>query len=99
MFKRSVLALACLASFGFASLATPENADAGWRYRGGPRYSYYYGGPRYSYYRPYRSYYRSYYRPYYGGYYYGRPRYYSYPRYYYDDYYYPRGGISVSFGW
>ena len=102
MFKRIVLAVACVAAFGAASLATPDTADAGWRYRGRPYYGSYYGRPRYyGYYRPYRSYYRSYYRPYrdyyYGGYY---PRYYRYSRpYYYDDYYYPRSSVSFSFGW
>ena len=99
MFKRIILAVACLASFGLASVATPENADAAWRYRGRPRVSYYYG-PRYGYYRPYYgSYYRSYYRPryYYDSYYYGYPRYYSYG---YPDYYYygPRGRVAFSFG-
>ena len=92
MLKRTVLALACVAAFGAASLATPDTADAGWRYRGRPYYGYYYGPPRYyGYYRPYRSYYRSYYRPrYYDPYYYGG----------YRDYYYrPRGGITFSFGW
>jgi hypothetical protein len=97
MFKRIILALACVAAFSAATVATPEKADAGWRYRSRPYVSYYYG-PRYSYYRPYRSYYRSYYRPYYyDSYYYGYPRYYSYG---YPDYYYysPRSSISVSFG-
>jgi hypothetical protein len=97
MFKRIILALACVAAFSAVTVATPENADAGWRYRSRPRVSYYYG-PRYGYDRPYRSYYRSYYRPrYYDSYYYGSPRYYSYG---YPDYYDygPRGGVSVSFG-
>jgi hypothetical protein len=105
MFKRIILALACAAAFSAATVATPEKADAGWRYRGRPSVSFYYG-PRYSYYRPYRTYYRSYYRPRYyydssygypyDSYYYGSPRYYSYG---YPDYYYsPRGGVSVSFG-
>jgi hypothetical protein len=105
MFKRIILALTCIAAFSVASIAMPEKADAGWRYRSRPYRSYYYG-PRYGYYRPYRSYYRSYYRPryyydsYYGypdSYYYGYPRYYSYG---YPDYYYysPRSSVSVSFG-
>jgi hypothetical protein len=97
MFKRIILAFACVAAFSAATVATQEKADAGWRYRSRPSVSFYYG-PRYSYYRPYRSYYRSYYRPrYYDSYYYGSPRYYSYG---YPDYYYgsPRSGVSVSFG-
>jgi hypothetical protein len=107
MFKRIILAVVCVAAFSAATVATPQNADAGWRYRRPWAGSYYYGGPRYSYYRPYRTYYRGYYRPYYyNSYYYGYPRYYSYgyPSYYYgygypDSYYYgPRGGVSVSFG-
>jgi hypothetical protein len=105
MFKRIILALVCVAAFSAATVATPQNADAGWRYRRPWVGSYYYG-PRYSYYRPYRTYYRSYYRPYYyDSYYYGYPRSYSYgyPAYYsygYPDYYDygPRGGVSVSFG-
>jgi hypothetical protein len=98
MFKRILLALTCIAAFSVAGLATPDKADASWRYRGRPYVSYYYG-PRYSYYRPYRTYSRSYYRPYYydpyySGYY-GR-RYYSYPDYYY--YGGPRGRVAFSFG-
>ncbi|HEY3392457.1 MAG TPA: hypothetical protein VGK58_07110 [Lacipirellulaceae bacterium] len=96
MFKRIVLALACVAAFSAATVATPEKAEAGWRYRGRPSVSFYYG-PRYGYYRPYRTYYRSYYRPrYYDSYYYGYPRYYSYPDYYY--YSGPRGRVAFSFG-
>jgi len=97
MFKRILLALTCVAAFAVASVATPEKADAGWRYRGRPSVSFYYG-PRYGYYRPYRSYYRSYYRPYYNdpyySGYYGR-RYYRYPDYYYGG---TRGRVAFSFG-
>jgi hypothetical protein len=107
MFKRIILALVCVAAFSAATVATPDKADASWRYRRPWASSYYYG-PSYGYYRPYRTYYRSYYRPryYYDSYSYGYPYnsyYYGYPRYYsygYPDYYYygPRGGVSVSFG-
>jgi hypothetical protein len=96
MFKRILLALTCVAAFGAASIATPETADAAWRYRSRPWVGSYYYGPRYGYYRPYRTYYRSFYRPrYYDSYYYGYPRYYSYS---YPDYYYYSPGVSVSFG-
>ena len=104
MLKRIVLALVCVAAFGAASVATPDTADASWRYRGRPSYGYYYGGPRYYSYR--RPYYRSYYRPY-RSYYYGGPGYYGgYGGYYggrgyYGGYggYYPRSGVTFSFGW
>lgn len=87
MLKKALLALVLLVTVSFATLATPNTADAqrfrrwGGGYYGGG----YYGGysrPYYgSYYTPYyRNYYSPYYSGYYGGYY---PSYYSAPVHYY----------------
>ena len=94
--KRALLALVLMAA-AFATILTPDTAEAQRRYRGG-----YYGRPYYSYsygYRPYAysygygyasPYYRSYYRPYYYNIY--RP--YAYRPYYYGrGYYQPRVGV------
>src|SRR5438045_1910629 len=98
MFRRIMLALTFLASFGVLGIGFTNKAEA-WRSWGwGRPYGSYYYGPRVSYYGPrvvvpYRAYYAPrYVRPY-STYYYGP----DYSDYYYPDYYGPRSGVSVSF--
>ena len=89
MFKRIMLSLTFLATFGMVGVGLADTSQAR-RYWGGPRVSYYHGPPVY-----YRSY-RPFYGPrYYDSYYYGSPRYYGSPGYYYGA---PRGGVHFSFG-
>jgi hypothetical protein len=107
MFKRIMLALAFMSTFGVVSAGITETAGAR-RVWGGPYVTYGYVGPRAYYYRygvpyrlgyrgyydrlGYRSYYRSrYYRRYYAPYY--GPRYYGYPGYYYG----PRAAVRIGF--
>jgi hypothetical protein len=85
VFKRSMLILAFVATFGAASLCLTDNADArrwGWN-------------------RPYATYYgpRAYVpvRPFYGGYYAPAPNVYGYPGYYYRPG--PRIAVRVGPWW
>ncbi|QDU91518.1 hypothetical protein Pla175_49470 [Pirellulimonas nuda] len=82
MFRKLMFATTALAAFSMLGLATPNTAEAGWRYGPGRYYSGYrggygarggyYGGYRGGYYAPYRVA-RPYYGGYYGGGYYARP--------------------------
>ena len=83
MFKRIMLSLTFLATFGLVGVGMTDTSEARRYWRSGPAVSYYYGPPVY-----YRSY-----RPFYYGprYYYGAPRHYGY-------YGPPRGGVYFSLG-
>jgi hypothetical protein len=96
MFKRTMLALAFVATLGVVGVGMTSQAEAWGRWRR-PWVAGYYGPPAYYY---GRAAYHTYYAPqYYGPYYYrmGGP---YYGGYYYDEpcYYHGGGGISVSVG-
>ncbi len=82
MFRKLMYAATAMAAFSVAGFATPNSAEAGWRYGGARYYSGYRGG--YNRFSPYRSgfygggyrggYFSPYVgRPYYGGGFYPRP--------------------------